>query len=148
MFSELINGIQDISGRMPLIILQEEISTNPEWVSTTLSDFMGLDPPKNEPYLESVNRGVYKEQFLWLLRMNRYNKKLSRIGIDLYGPLLEKFGLTPDYIARKRPLWLGKTPMELPEDMKHFVKKYNEEDWSKTMQLMDLQRKSLNIIAS
>jgi len=128
-FSEIIESVVSKGNRL-LILFQEDLKENSEEVFQQLLSFMKL-PHKtfNDNKNRVVNVGVYKKQSHWLIRMNKFNQQLNKLGLDWYHPFLRKIGMTPDYIARKRMKWMGKEPIALSPEIEVFMDRHYEEDW-------------------
>ena len=79
------------------------------------------------------NVGVKLRQSKWLISINKFNRGLNKIGIDLYAPFLKRRGLTPFYIIARKLNWIPDKPLKLPLEMQQYIKeKYsNDLDWTK-----------------
>ena len=134
-FKNIIQEITSVTSSDLFVFSQEEVRDNLDGTLEKLEKFMEILPQNIViDKKRKSNVGINKEQANVLLKINKFNKQLSKIGLDLYSPFLKNKGLTPFYIIKRRLNFLPKgTPLKLPDNMKEFIQNLykNDLEWTK-----------------
>ena len=129
LFFGLIEELEKVSNAAPLVIRQEDLLDNEAKVADIICQYLGVPnicvESRNTPI---VNKGVGKRNLLPLRQMNRLNNITSKFGINMYSRAFIKYGLTPDYIFRKRLRFIDKGEISFAADVLNLIEMYYKED--------------------